>query len=219
VSGGILPGAASGFQKANPMTESDFNRWWQDFRSRFPSKAAWIDKAATEHTLATWFEILADTDYDLAMSANSAIHRGEYEFQDSWDLIPQTIADIAERLKINAIVARSQSDEPDLSGGRQCQLCDGTGLVTVYHAKTITAVEKRHEDIRFHSCGVACKCERGDRFATWVRLHGKKVSSEPYPRFDETKHCVFAFGTPHTDAIEDWLESRVPRYDFGAYGG
>lgn len=90
---------------------------------------------------------------------------------------------------------------------RWCQLCDGTGLVTIYHPLDVKAVREGCDSFRSpNGCrvragvredgsprhalaSVPCKCSKGDRHALWFC---SRSSTEPkrMPRFGESVNHV-----------------------------
>lgn len=94
------------------MTQPEFNQWWQDHTTRFPSTAAWfarlqaVDSNVTqaEHqrrVLRTWYDVLRDVPLADALDVNARMQRGELEAIGGFD---------SEKEKTPNVVRRSARD-------------------------------------------------------------------------------------------------------------
>lgn len=117
---------------------------------------------------------------------------------------------------------------------RICELCDGTGYVSVYHPLDVRAVKEgcngfmhpngsrikagvRENGSHINAlCAVPCKCSRGDAHALWFDSRNK---AEPIkmPRFGDSVNHVRPQRRPGgvRDLVADVEESMQPvEWDF-----
>lgn len=77
------------------MTQPEFNSWWRDLTTRFPSMASWFTRlqpvaggSQVEHQrrlLQTWFDVLKDVPLADAMEVNAQMQRGDLEAIGGFD--------------------------------------------------------------------------------------------------------------------------------------
>lgn len=175
------------------MTADEFTIWLKHHRAAYPGISAWlgrIDKAArgdddirATDVLKRWRNVLNDVSLADARAASDAMARGDLEEPRSFDSHAKAIR----RAAIGAVSERTIAPEkPRYVNGEQvfnCGLCLDGGLLIVFHPKTMKAArDGLLEESPKYTCGVACTCERGDR---WHKPAQGRREKHKTMRFDE----------------------------------
>lgn len=172
------------------MTEAEFRRWFQRHTAAFPGLRSWLAKmpptgndglAGQSEILQNWATVLRDVDFLDAMAATEALARGDEEEPGAYDRHPSAVRAIARRLAAQRIRSR----RPLIVDGEEtyaCLRCQDTGLVTIYHPRTL-ALARRGELTpgRLYTAAAACTCEAGRRHAWLMRYSPDRDILVPRP--------------------------------------
>jgi len=166
------------------MNGADFSTWWDDFETRFKSKAAWA-MADGEGMVRSWADILQPCELIDALAANKAFQRDDAQWPNDWEKIPVAVRDLSASLRAKRLAAayRTQHAPGGVSSHGPCGLCDGYGLVL-------------REDDHRRVIGYACPCQRGDHWIKPKRMQDGRTRVLPrfqpaarYSEFDEFNAC------------------------------
>lgn len=160
------------------MTESEFRQWLSHHTAAFPAIRSWLAKlpagerdglAGQAEVLRAWDRILRDVPYEDAIAATDALARGDEEEPRAYDRHPAAVRAIARRLAAQRGRGRPGPAILDGQETYACLVCRDSGLVTIYHARTL-ALARRGELTpgRVYTAAAACQCNAGRRHAHWL---------------------------------------------------
>jgi len=95
------------------MTREEFNRWWDDFKIRFPTTINWLaadhKPEALKLMISSWAETLADVDLADALEASKGMQSGRLE---DWGRNSDRIPAMVRRHARDLGFARGRVEEP-----------------------------------------------------------------------------------------------------------
>lgn len=201
------------------MNAADFNRWWQDFGARCPSRAAWIERQQDpQAVLRTWRETFLDLDVRHMLEVNRRIQVGVAELPEhDWDSTPRVLRDMALRVGYEEELFACRVGEPDLPRRewQECALCQDSGMVAVYSGEQVQAVADGvlvGEPLRRKLAPryvVVCSCPCGRRYAATVVRSRQGATVAERPRYDRSTWCRRTLNNDrHEATIRQWLSDR-----------
>lgn len=208
------------------MNRDEFNRWCDDFATRFPSTDAWVealpDVAATRNH---WFDTaFQQIEYRHAMEASEAIQRGDYAL-GNWQEVPATYRRIAREFRLAEAEASRVREPAGLHTRRiSCLTCRDSGLVMCWSVDAMRAARTQQRGgqavSRWNSAGLPCSCAAGDKFTIVTVKSGRTTKVVENIRYDE-QYWIRLMGDDEADkqALLDWAEHYRPanQSDFGEY--
>jgi len=176
------------------MTRDEFNLCLKDFAERFPATIKWVRslKQKGVPTLNSWFDAtFQDLEFLAVLDVSQAIQAGTYEL-GPWQSIPATYRRITTELRIADAELSRKSEPVDLCSRQvKCSECRDLGLVMCWHTKTMAAARRYilggPDVTQWYSCGVACSCGAGDRFASTAVQKGATIVMVERYRYDESR--------------------------------
>lgn len=171
------------------MNNDDF-RYWLDYHGgAFPAVARWMLENAS--VKPHWERTLEAVDLDTAKRVTDGMADGTISS-------PKGFGEHARHVKRFANEMAYAEHTRRLPEEFECEHCDGSGLVTVWHPKAMSAMRRRIFDPKKHgyTCGVACSCSFGSRFADPPRQF------KPIPRFSEDRMVRIEAGAPGKNDVQ-----------------
>ncbi len=141
------------------MNGAEFNKWWKDYQTTFPSIAKWLEKTeAPAETLAKWTLVLAPHTLANCLEATRLMLIGTEDRPDWPDEIPRAIARIAKRVRF----AGSTANTPKTTERTyRCRECWDTGMLSVWHPAAMRQAYRGEVPTQLAPCKVQCRCGRG----------------------------------------------------------
>lgn len=191
------------------MTPEEFTEWFAYHTARFTGIRQWLDKStkgAGSPSVAEiqrgWYGTMRNLDLDNAKAASDRMHAGDIEEPKGYDRHPAAIRRACAGLrKIGVIEPRY---DPDGNETFACLTCMDTGMVFIWHPKTVMQVARDGFGTEpLYSCAVACTCKSGDAKA------GRGA-----PRYDGQRYCKLPVGgvnwQENQDALMQWIATHHP---------
>lgn len=193
------------------MTDEEFSRWLQHHQAAYPSLSDWLarvtrqtDGEATttpEAIMACWANILADVPYDAAIAATDAMARGDEEEPRGYDRHPAAIRAMARRIAARRATMHTRPIRIDGQETYACPRCLDSGVVTIYHPRTIAAARRGMlTPGTVYTAAAACSCQAGRRWDGYIG------------RYDRAEHLVVPApeptGADSVRTIEAWAAER-----------
>lgn len=176
------------------MTEQEFGEWSAAYFASFPDTHRWLMQAQDPGaTLRVWRGVLAETNFQAAMTVTQRMVGGELEPLPAYER-ERTAAYIkTEAAKITFALQQRKHHEYDAPRVR-CATCQDLGTVTVWAKRSVEFAREHGEAPKGRYVEkVACTCHAGDHFTV---DHTGKFSSRSIPRYDDAKHCKVEGNTP-----------------------
>lgn len=195
------------------MTLEEFNQWWKDVKTRFPTEIEWFvklrDKEGQKATLETWFEMFAFTDHADAIAANKEIQSDGMKIHI--DQFPALVRRIATAARVKRTPRQPEDWRRD---SFKCLTCHDRGFVTVWHNKALRilhldGVIKKGPKVPPTSASCRCSCSLG-----WRRQ--EQAEKELMPQYDPDGYCLLQ-GDPMSaesqSAAIQWMENRKKSFN------
>ena len=185
------------------MNGTEFDKWLDYHCNVQPSVANWVRGLPDQDTLLdSWAAGMADVPFADAKAATDMIVKGDVERP-----FPEDTCRTVRRTALAMAVSRKNTQPQPEYDDRTCQLCRGTGMVTIWHPLTVRSIRTGCQTFQTASgairkvadnsgavpatkAAVACRCGLGERFAKWMVKDGDRWKAEPRPRFGDSVNHV-----------------------------
>lgn len=182
------------------MDKREFTKWLEHHQQCLPSITNWLKSIRDPQALLDqWQTVLADVDLQDAIQATREIVAGHVERPYPDDTVG-VVRRVAKQLAFN-----DHGYVEDFTGPRVCEICDGSGVVPVWHQLWVRSYRTGCTTWKHPGTGevidtkdrpspqsmCACTCQRGDRYAIQRSARpGEPKPPEPLLRLGESPNLV-----------------------------
>ena len=201
------------------MNFREYTDWERYHWIAFPSVSDWFSRLPDDtrnDTRKAWRKALEDVNLDAARRATDLLLKGDGDKPFGHSEIPAAINRIARGLRQSGGERKSRKPpfrlRTDENGDKVnvyvCRTCRDTGLVAVWHSKSVEAMHDGTFGQRFTDCSAVAHCGECE----W----GQITTGTYGVVYDSSRHCLFGCHDNHQLNIEELREHCETHSRYGA---